>query len=473
VRRSEFLAGIAAASSLRPAGTRLSVVAAPLGHDIDPYRDQERGVDELAWLYADGLVGPNERPLLAATAPKVRDGGRTYRYALRPAVWHDGVPFTAYDVKTAFLAIRDALWGTHEPYRSVREVLPLDDHRFDVHLDAPRSNFVRTFFGAFGVPALPLIRHARDGTPLGTGPFAVAARPELERWTLRRWDRSPRGRPAIDEVGLRLIGFPATRAIQMRTGEAHIGLPLAPDAMAGNYTMLTRLTSVATLAFNAAGPFHTGQLRRLCAQTVNVSALQDAYLKRKSSPLFASLLMQGANDPAWERVLAARVAPGHELRDALGEILIRLVYADGSRSHERTMLLLQQQLKDAGIAAQLLGSPFESYTAADGPLRAGSFDIAVIGYPNLDGSDLAASWSCQNAPPHGGNFTRWCDVPTDRALREGDSTAVLRRLYDEMAVLPLGVASETIGVSDRLTGVTAPETLVPFTYRCNEWRWVS
>jgi Bacterial extracellular solute-binding proteins, family 5 Middle len=472
VRRSEFLAGIAAASSLRPGMPRLSIVAAPLGHDIDPYRDQERGIDELAWLFADGLVGPDERPLLAASAPEIRAGGTTYRYILRNATWHDGVPFTARDVETAFLSIRDALWGTHEPYRSVRAVTPLDERRFDVHLHAPRTNFVRSFFGAFGVPALPFVRRAWDGTPLGTGPFAVVARPEPERWTLRRWDRSPRGRSEMQEIGVRLIGFPPTRAIQMRTEEAHIAIPLAPDAMAGNYSKLTRLTSVASLAFNTSEVFHTARSRRLCAQTLNLSALQEFYLNRKGVPLFASLLMNGANDPAWERALAQRGSAGRELRDALGEIVVRLVYAGGSPSHERTMLQLQQMLKrDAGVASHPMPTPFETYLAVDGPLRAGTFDIAVIGYPNIDGSDLAADWACINAPPRGGNFTRWCDDATERALRRGDAGGVLRRIYDEMAVLPLGLASEHIGVSERLAGVIPPRTLVPFTYHCTEWRW--
>lgn len=40
-------------------------------------------MDELAWLYADGLVGQDERPLLGASPPELRDAGRTYRYTLR------------------------------------------------------------------------------------------------------------------------------------------------------------------------------------------------------------------------------------------------------------------------------------------------------------------------------------------------------------------------------------------------------
>ena len=472
VRRTEFLAGAVAASFIQSSPARLSIVAAPLGHDIDPYRDPERGVDELAWLYADGLVGPDERPLLAASPPEVRDGGRTYRYTLRDVAWHDGAALTARDVQAAFRELRGGIWGTHEPYRSVRDIVRLDDRRFDVRLHEKRAGFVRSFFGPSGVPALPLIRHAADGTPIGTGPFAIAGRPESERWVLRRWDGSPRGKPLLAEIALRLIGFAPTRAIQMRTEEAHMAIPLAPEAITGPYLTHRRLTSVATLLFNAASIFRSARLRRLCATTVDVPALQKHYINRPGSAVFASLLMNGPNDAAWERALTRRTrGAGDELHGALGDALVRLSYVAGSPAHERTMLVVQQMLASAGVASELRAKPMTNYLSNEGPLRAGDFDIGIVGYPNLDGSDLAADWSCNNIPPRGGNFARWCDGETERALHRGDTVAVLRRLYDEMAVLPLGIAEERIGVSLRLAGVAAPMPLVPFTYQCVDWHW--
>ena len=473
VRRTEFLAGAAAASFIQSSSARLSIVAAPLGHDIDPYRDPERGVDELAWLYADGLVGHDARPLLAAAPPEMRDGGRTYRYTLREVSWRDGIALTSRDVEAAFREIRGGIWGTHEPYRSVREVVRLDDHRFDVHLQAPRPGFVGSFFGPFGVPALPLIRHAADGMPIGTGPFALAGRPEPERWVLRRWDGSPRGKPLLAEIGVRLIGFAPTRAIQMRTEEAHMAIPLAPEAIAGPYLTHRRLTSVATLLFNAASVFRSARSRRLCAMTLDVPALQKLYGNRPESALFASLLMNGPNDAAWEHALT-RLTPGagSELHRALGDAVVRLSYVAASPAHERTMLVVQQMLASAGVAAELRAKPMSTYLSNEGPLRAGDFDIGIVGYPNLDGSDLAADWSCINVPPRGGNFARWCDRETERAVQRGDTETALRRLYDQMAVVPLGIAVERIGVSLRLAGVAPPMPLVPFTYPCVDWHWV-
>lgn len=464
-------AGVAA-SFVEAPPARLTIVAAPLGHDIDPYRDAERGVDELAWLYADGLVGHDGRPVLAASPPDVRSDGRTYRYTLRDVAWHDGAILTARDVEAAFREVRQGVWGTHEPYRSVREVVPLDDRRFDVHLRAPRRGFAQSFFGPIGVPALPLIRHAADGMPIGTGPFALVGRPEPERWVMRRWNESPRGKPMLAELAVRLIGFAPTRAIQMRTEEAHMAIPLAPEAITGPYLTYSRRTSVAVLLFNTASIFRSARSRRLCAATVDVSALQRTYLNRAESSVFASLLMNGPNDAAWEHALTTREPrAGRDLHDLTANVAMRLAYVAASPAHERTMLEMQQMLAYAGVASELMPKPMTGYLASDGPLRSGAFDIAIVGYPNFDGRDLAADWSCANAPPHGGNFARWCDAETERALQREDTAAALRRLYDEMAGIPLGVASERIGVSLRLAGVAPPIPLVPFTYSCIAWHW--
>ena len=452
---------------------RLSIVAAPLGHDIDPYRDQERGVDELAWLYADGLVGIGARPLLAASAPVARNGGTTYRYTLRAARWHDGKLVTARDVEAALSAVLQGYWGTYEPYRFVRRLDVLDAQTFDVHLSAPTRRFVRTFFGASGVPALPLIRHDGGDLPIGTGPYAVVRRPDSDTWFLQARSTSPRGVPAISELSVRMITFDSTRSIEMASREAFIALPLPPDAVAGPYTTVTRRTSAAAIVFNMEGPFGTVEARRACARFADVPKLQSLYGRHAVRSIYASLLMTGPGDEAWKAALAP-IDPAHSgLRDAIGQHVLRLAYATGSRSHERVMLPLQDRLNHAGIRSEFRRQISMRYTGADGPLRTGDFDLAVNGYAYVDADDLAADWSCAALPPRGGNFARWCDAETDRLLSRRDLGLALRHLYDRMVCLPLGISSERIGISTALAGVALPEMLAPFTYDCVRWRWAA
>jgi len=472
VRRSEFLAGIATAASARPArGRTLRLDANPLGHDIDPYRDPESGIDELAWLYADGLVGWDGHtvPLLAASLPAETDGGRRLHYRLRRADWHDGRRFVARDVADALESIRATRWGTSEPYRSIRELVVEGDHDFDVILDSPRPGFVRSFFGPYGTPALPLVRRAPDGMPLGTGPFAVRARPELQRWRLERYNASPRGSPRLDAIELRLLSSDMSANVRLLSGEADIALPLTPNAFGTDrFRRLRRITSTAVLILNADRTLHDVAARRAFAHAIDVPSLQRAY-DRKRMTLLASLLLSGGNDARFARALAFDRSTTAALRGAVADRELTIVFVTESPAQTRMATLLQQTLLTAGVASALRPAPTSRYTSLEGPLRSGAFDIAVVPLTYGDDPDFEADWSCDSRPPAGGNFARWCEPGFESAIRRGERRAALRMLYDTIACIPLSRAYEDLGISPPVRGFVAPPLLVPATYSCTRW----
>jgi ABC-type transport system substrate-binding protein len=473
VRRSEFLAGVAASAFSPTAANEFSLlrlVAVPLGQGIDPYRDPEVGIDELAWLYADGLVGwERELVPLLAEVPRRADGGLRYHYRLRHAVWHDGRLLRAHDVAAAHAAVRATAFGTREPYRSVRDIVIHSDLDFDVVLDSARPELPRSFFGARGRPALPLLRQAGDGIPLGTGPFTIRVHPEPGRWRLERSTGSPRGVPALDAIELRLLTSDLTANVQLLSGEADLALPLPPAAIdSARFRHVERTTSTAVLLLNARGAFGEVTVRRAFARAIDVAALQRAYDRRRRA-LFASLLLVGGNDPAFERSLAFDPSAALILRAALRGRELAVAYVRESRAHERTATLLQQFLREAGVASALRPAPGSLYQGATGPLRTGRFDVAIAGFIYDDEPDLAADWSCSALPPAGGNFGRWCDAGFEAAAARQDVPGMLRRLYGEMACVPLSRAYEDIGVASRVRGFTAPEPLTPATYGCVGW----
>jgi len=475
-RRAFVLGGVAlgcAAAAPRSEGGLLRLAAAPLGHDIDPYRDDEFGVDELSWLYADGLVGWDRDigivPLLAAELPESADAGRVFRYRLRDAAWHDGRPFVARDVVDALEALRATPLGTREPYASVRDVVMKGAREVEVRLAAPRRSFVRSFFGPYGFPAIPLIRHEDGTTPIGTGPFSVRRRVETERWSLTRWEGSPRGAPRLDALELRLLRLDVTANVQLLSGEADVALPLPSNLLgADRFRRVRRTTSTAVLLMNAEGALGTTLLRRAFAAAADVPALQRAYDRTRTS-LLASLFLSGRDDDDLAATLAHRPAAASALRDVTRERELTLVYVGGSPSHERTMTLLQQNLGLAGVRSSLRPCAASVYMDEVGPLRSGRFDACIYGLVYADDAELAADWGCANRPPHGGNFSRWCDPAFESAIERGDHGAAARRLYDELLCLPLSHAYEEIGVAPWVHGLDAPVPLVPATYGCAGW----
>jgi ABC-type transport system substrate-binding protein len=475
MRRRTFIGGaIATAAYAGCSAAKLSVLrlaAAPLGHDIDPYLDAERGVDELAWLYGDGLTGWNGGlvPVLAQSLPTISRDGTEYRYRLRDVRWHDGRPLRASDVADAFAEIRTTPWGTHDPYARVAGVRVDGPRDVTVRLVAPYRRFAATFFGPLGYPALPLLRHDNSAIPLGTGPFAVRRRLDMARWSLVRWAHSPRGTGALGAIDLTLLGTELTANVQLLSGEADIALPLAPNALsAGHFTRIPRVTSTAVLLINAEGLLRTAALRHAFAAVAHVPSLQRAYDRLRKS-VFASIMMEGSNDRALEAVLASRPELARVLAGVTRDRALVLAYVGGAPAHERTMTLLQQNLAAAGLRATLRPYPMALYMGPIGPLRKGTFDVAMDGLDYGADADFAADWSCANRPPHGGNFARWCDPEFDRAVRARAPDKALRRLYDDLPFVPLSRAYEYIGVASRVGGFALAGPSLPATYLCARW----
>lgn len=461
-------------AAFAPADQRrvITLAAMPVGHDIDPYRDAEDGVDELAWLYADGLVGWDGGivPLLAQALPAVSRDGRSYRYRLRDVTWHDGRPLRAADVAEAFARVRASPWGTRDPYARVQGDVEVTGERdFVVRLGAPYRPFAESFFGPLGTPALPLIRHDGGSLPLGTGPFAVRRRAELGRWTLERWSGSPRGTSQVDAIELRLLSDQTTANVQLLSGEADIALPLAPNVLgADRFVRFRRVTSTAVLLMNTQGVLRSVARRRAFAAVADVPALQRAYDRRRDSVL-ATVMLDGPDDPGLRAALEFRPESSRGVREIAADRELVLTYIAGAPAHERTMTLLQQTLAQAGIRSELRPAPLARYLTLDGPLRAGSFDVALYRFAYERGSQAAADWSCDLRPPRGGNFARWCDPAFDRAVRAGRDDVALRRLDEALPFVPLSHAYEDVGFARRVLGFTPPSARVPVTYSCFRW----
>lgn len=473
VRRSDFLATALAAATVPSGRSMLRLDAFPAGHDIDPYRDPEYGVDEIAWLYADGLVGWENGPvpLLAEALPEVADGGRRYRYRLRKARWHDGENLSSRDVLAAFGAIREGFWGTFEPYRSVREIVRTGDRSFDVVLQRPYAGFVRSFFGPYGSFALPLLRSATASLPVGTGPFAVRDRHDISSWRLESFADSPRGRARVDRIELRYLYSRQTELIGLEAGECDIALPLPGDFQASpSFRRLRRTTGTTVMMFNFDGPFGDYRVRRALAKVLDVATLQRRYDRGRTS-LLASLRLDGGNDARLASALAHDSKFVEELRRRLGGHEIRIMTLPGTSVDSAMEFVRQTLVNDVGLSVQMIATPYGELFGPMSPLRRGEFDLAVNSYAYADDADLAADWSCAFRVPNGGNFARWCDPAFERSIASGNRGAAFRRLYDRLAAIPLSRAYEDIGVGRRVCDVPAPTTLVPMTYTCTAWRF--
>ena len=192
----------------------------------------------------NGLVGLDEQlqpvPELAERWT-VEDGGRAYRFALRPGVqWHDGTPFTSADVKFTF---EQALLRYHSRTRAALEGLletveTPDDLTAVFRLKRPYGPLLQRLDV---VEASIISKHQYDGhdllngaptrKPVGTGPFRFVSYSPADRIVL---ERNPayfrQGVPGVDRLVFRILPNVASAVAALESGDVDYTVSLAgPD----------------------------------------------------------------------------------------------------------------------------------------------------------------------------------------------------------------------------------------------------
>ena len=160
----------------------------------------------------------------------------TLTFQLRPdAVWSDGVPITAEDVRWTWLAQRhpDVAWEAMEDKDAIRDVEIVAQHTVRFHFTHAYANQLID-----AVQGVILPKHAWSQLPFDqwrtnpdwflehlvvSGPYAMERWDRLERIVLRRNERGfADPPPAIERIIFEITPDEDTRAAQLRAGTAHV-----------------------------------------------------------------------------------------------------------------------------------------------------------------------------------------------------------------------------------------------------------
>ncbi len=303
----------------------------------------------------NGLVGLDQQlqpiPELAERWT-VEDGGRTYRFALRPGVtWHDGRPFTSADVKFTF---EQALVKYHSRTRAALEGLleavdTPDDLTAIFRLRRPYGPLLQRLDV---VEASIIPKHQYAGhdlltgeptrRPVGTGPFRFVSYSPADRIVL---ERNPtyfrQGVPAIDRLVFRILPNAASAVAALESGEVDytVSVP-GPDI-----PRLQRTPGIAVVK-SAGGS--------------GGSACQDVLIPNLTRPPLTDLRVRRAIAHAIDRnFIAARVYFGQG-RPATGPIshLLPWAYTPDVRQYPHDPTLARQLLDEAGLKANTTGERF-------------------------------------------------------------------------------------------------------------------
>ena len=165
-------------------------------------------------------------PLLASEFAFTSD--TTLEFWLREGItFHNGETFDARSVTTSVARMQDEDEGSHliRNFASIVDVEVVDDYHVIMHLSGPDAQLLHALTR---LPMVPPDHYAEVGqaefaqNPIGSGPFKFVEY-VIDSHTIFEanpdyWDGSPKGKPLVAEVIMRVIPEPTTRVSELVTG---------------------------------------------------------------------------------------------------------------------------------------------------------------------------------------------------------------------------------------------------------------
>ncbi len=456
--------------------------------------------DVLVSVKADGktLV-----PMLAAEVPTLANGGISkdglaITYKLRPDVkWHDGVAFTSKDVKFSWEAVMNPANNpnTHVGYEEVRSVDTPDDTTVVFHLKRKFAPFVETVFSESDGPICIVPEHILgkyadinqvpfNQAPIGTGPFKVARWVHSDHIELVANPDYFLGAPKLKTIDVRIVPDENTEVNLLRTHEIDWMFEPSP-------TLYTTLRGIPDLAIhfvsepqtlnvyinNARPVFKDLRVRQALAYLIDKKALVDTLTggsatiggadQPPSSWAYEPNIVRYPPNVAKARALLAQAgyAPGPDgmMRKGGQPFSIQVSTNQSNATRRLAETSIQTMLRAGGIDLQIKNYPGSLWFATYGQggiQSGGKYDIAVTGWiAGLDPDDHSL-FRCDQFPPAGTNYTRYCsramDAAQDAALGTYDQAA-RKKAYSTVQKLIATDIPEIVVWYTRFPQATSPD----------------
>lgn len=436
-------------------------------------------------------VGPdqNYKPGLATRVPSGKDLSNapfTVTFELDPrAVWSDGVPVTAEDVRFTWQTIVNASLPIpgREPYEHVSDVITVGEHRVKLVFDGPYAAWPDLFSSGYFV----MPKHALEGkdflqawTPQlpGAGPFVIESHEPgfqiVYRANPRWWGKGP----GLERITIQFVPSLDTGLRLLEQNRVHV---LAATTQLNLTQRLVRIERVNMtsryghawweLAFNHSNPgpdspaFRTavatafdraGILEALVADQGR--SLENLAPGRKVEPAFARFTHNP--DAARESLVRAGFVRGRDGKfDKRGVPTIGL-----STPEENEVALVVERaifegLRNVGIDVELRnprsGLLYGSWR------REGSFDLALWERRGSPSQPFGPHLRGGASPPTGLNYYRLASRDVDSAIQlaEGSDSfrsetlnEVTRLLSETLPAIPIFEAQSFLGFREGISG---------------------
>ncbi|MGA2394656.1 MAG: peptide ABC transporter substrate-binding protein [Candidatus Lustribacter sp.] len=415
-------------------------------------------------LLSVDVSGKHLLPILAAAVPTLANGGisadgLTITYHLRPNVrWQDGVPFTSRDVKFSWQAIMndDNDVNSRNGYERVASLDTPNPLTVVFHLKQKFAPFVDTVFAESDNPycILPAhllakyhdLNHAPfNDLPIGTGPFRVVKWYHGDHVELVANDDYFRGKPHLRRIIVQDVPDENTSINLLRTHEVDWMFEASPETIdelrpldaAGTIKLdFVDAPSTYRVYMNTSRPaLHDVRVRRAIAYAIDKKLLVDrltggtAVVGTADQPAFSPYYQPNVqiytHDPARARALLAsagyRFGPDGMAQKNGRPLTLQISYNVENATRRAIAVQMQAELRAVGIDAPLKGYPANLMFATFGQggiLTNAKYDLNVSGWTAGFDPDDNSLYGCDQFPPAGTNYTRYCSPEMERLQRQ-------------------------------------------------------
>lgn len=417
----------------------------------------------IAFLMFEPLLSADAKgnpvPILATAVPAPENGGvsrdgLTVTYHMRRnAKWTDGVPVTSADVKWSWQAIMNPNNNivSRHGYDYVKSIDTPNPYTVVVHLKQKFSPFVNTFFAMSDQPMPVAPAHVLSRYPdinqlafnsrpdVGDGPFKFVEWAHNDHITVERNDKFFMGRPRLRRIEIRIVPDENTTVNQMKTHAIDFMFQASPEtypalkSAPGVELPFVSVNGYERIQVNTSHPMLADpRMREAIAYAIDKRRLVDTLTYGQMTQAtedipdwlwaFNPTVKSYPHDPATARQLLREQgwrlgSDGIMHRNGVPLSLV-LVTNNSNATRRQAALEVQAMLREAGIDVEIKSFPGAMLFAPAGMggiLQLGKFDLSLNGwYAGIDPDD-SAQYMCQNVPPGGYNYSRFCNADMQAA----------------------------------------------------------
>jgi peptide/nickel transport system substrate-binding protein len=399
-------------------------------------------------------------PILVREIPTSANGGisadgKTITYHLRAGVrWQDGVALTSRDVKFSWQAIMNDAnnVNSRNGYERVAAVDTPDPLTVVFRLKAPYAPFVNTVFAESDspyeiVPAHLLARYHDlnaipfNQLPIGSGPFRVVRWVHGDHIDLVANDDYFRGKPKLRRIVVRDIPDENTSIDGLRTHDIDWMFEASPQTInalrpldaAGTIKLLyVDAPSTYRIYMNLTRPaLRDVRVRQAIDYAIDKKALVDRLTGGSAIPGTAD---QPPFSPYYEpdvtiyrpdvekakallRAAGYTFGPDGAARKNGQPLSLQLSYNVENATRRAIAIQVQAMLRAIGIDAPLKSYPANLMFATFGQggiLTNAKYDLNISGWTAGFDPDDYTLYGCDQFPPKGSNYTRYCSPEMQR-----------------------------------------------------------